>query len=97
MICNAHCTYHQLTGDIHEEVEGHNRMLDRMVCDCCSFELNIIYISAPLDLIDCFVKNQGNSMDATRGFMSGTMDRFKMVPLINYIYFQFFRGMMADQ
>ena len=22
----------QLTGDIHEEVEGHNRMLDRMVC-----------------------------------------------------------------
>lgn len=22
----------QLTGDIHEEVETHNRMLDRMVC-----------------------------------------------------------------
>ncbi|KAK3190283.1 hypothetical protein Dsin_029844 [Dipteronia sinensis] len=41
----------RLTGDIHEEVEGHNRLLDRM----------------------------GNSMDATRGIMSGTMDRFKMV------------------
>ncbi|KAL3828705.1 hypothetical protein ACJIZ3_017507 [Penstemon smallii] len=42
----------RLTGDIHEEVENHNRMLDRM----------------------------GNEMDASRGIMSGTMDRFKMVP-----------------
>ncbi|KAH7843757.1 hypothetical protein Vadar_020396 [Vaccinium darrowii] len=41
----------QLTGDIHEEVEGHNRMLDRM----------------------------GNEMDASRGILSGTMDKFKMV------------------
>ncbi|KAJ0963605.1 hypothetical protein J5N97_028727 [Dioscorea zingiberensis] len=41
----------RLTGDIHEEVEGHNRMLDRM----------------------------GNEMDASRGILSGTMDRFKMV------------------
>lgn len=41
----------RLTGDIHEEVESHNRLLDRM----------------------------GNSMDASRGIMSGTMDRFKMV------------------
>ncbi|KAM7278384.1 hypothetical protein ACFE04_005518 [Oxalis oulophora] len=41
----------RLTGDIHEEVEGHNRFLDRM----------------------------GNNMDAARGTMSGTMDRFKMV------------------
>ncbi|XP_047950383.1 bet1-like SNARE 1-2 [Salvia hispanica] len=41
----------RLTGDIHEEVETHNRMLDRM----------------------------GNEMDASRGIMSGTMDRFKMV------------------
>ncbi|XP_042031036.1 bet1-like SNARE 1-2 [Salvia splendens] len=41
----------RLTGDIHEEVETHNRMLDRM----------------------------GNAMDASRGIMSGTMDRFKMV------------------
>ncbi|TXG72264.1 hypothetical protein EZV62_000843 [Acer yangbiense] len=41
----------RLTGDIHEEVESHNRLLDRM----------------------------GNGMDATRGIMSGTMDRFKMV------------------
>ncbi|CAA3021577.1 bet1-like SNARE 1-2 [Olea europaea subsp. europaea] len=41
----------RLTGDIHEEVESHNRMLDRM----------------------------GNEMDASRGIMSGTMDRFKMV------------------
>ncbi|KAL2456997.1 Bet1-like SNARE 1-2 [Abeliophyllum distichum] len=41
----------RLTGDIHEEVENHNRMLDRM----------------------------GNEMDASRGIMSGTMDRFKMV------------------
>ncbi|KAL3634501.1 hypothetical protein CASFOL_021555 [Castilleja foliolosa] len=40
-----------LTGDIHEEVESHNRMLDRT----------------------------GNEMDASRGIMSGTMDRFKMV------------------
>ncbi|KAH7844217.1 hypothetical protein Vadar_025582 [Vaccinium darrowii] len=38
----------QLTGDIHEEVEGHNRML-------------------------------GNDMDASRGILSGTMDKFKMV------------------
>ncbi|KAK9931060.1 hypothetical protein M0R45_018356 [Rubus argutus] len=41
----------RLTGDIHEEVESHNRLLDRM----------------------------GNDMDASRGIMSGTMDRFKMV------------------
>ncbi|KAL7251509.1 hypothetical protein ACSBR1_013360 [Camellia fascicularis] len=41
----------KLTGDIHEEAESHNRMLDRM----------------------------GNEMDSSRGIMSGTMDRFKMV------------------
>ncbi|XP_060180248.1 bet1-like SNARE 1-2 isoform X2 [Lycium barbarum] len=41
----------KLTGDIHEEVETHNRMLDRT----------------------------GNEMDSSRGIMSGTMDRFKMV------------------
>ncbi|GMN53472.1 hypothetical protein TIFTF001_022605 [Ficus carica] len=41
----------RLTGDIHNEVESHNRFLDRM----------------------------GNDMDASRGIMSGTMDRFKMV------------------
>ncbi|XP_021290946.1 bet1-like SNARE 1-2 [Herrania umbratica] len=41
----------RLTGDIHDEVESHNRLLDRM----------------------------GNGMDATRGVMSGTMDRFKKV------------------
>ncbi|XP_062108139.1 bet1-like SNARE 1-1 [Humulus lupulus] len=41
----------QITGDIHDEVETHNRLLDRM----------------------------GNKMDASRGIMSGTMDRFKMV------------------
>ncbi|KAL5542192.1 hypothetical protein UlMin_009902 [Ulmus minor] len=41
----------RLTGDIHEEVENHNRFLDRM----------------------------GNQMDASRGIMSGTMDRFKIV------------------
>ncbi|CBI37085.3 hypothetical protein AAG906_015146 [Vitis piasezkii] len=41
----------RLTGDIHEEVESHNRMLDRV----------------------------GNDMDASRGILSGTMDRFKMV------------------
>lgn len=41
----------RLTGDIHGEVENHNRMLDRM----------------------------GTKMDATRGIMSGTMDRFKIV------------------
>ncbi|OVA12855.1 Target SNARE coiled-coil domain [Macleaya cordata] len=41
----------RLTGDIHEEVESHNRVLDGM----------------------------GNEMDASRGILSGTMDRFKMV------------------
>ncbi|XP_050239446.1 bet1-like SNARE 1-1 isoform X2 [Quercus robur] len=41
----------RVTGDIHEEVESHNRLLDRM----------------------------GNDMDSSRGVMSGTMDRFKMV------------------
>ncbi|XP_057501180.1 bet1-like SNARE 1-1 [Actinidia eriantha] len=41
----------RLTGDIHEEVEGHNHMLDHM----------------------------GNDMDASRGVLSGTMDKFKMV------------------
>ncbi|KAK6239097.1 hypothetical protein QUC31_004566 [Theobroma cacao] len=41
----------RLSGDIHEEVESHNRMLDRM----------------------------GNDMDASRGILSGTMDKFKMV------------------
>uniref|UniRef100_A0A5B7ABA6 Putative bet1-like SNARE 1-1 n=1 Tax=Davidia involucrata TaxID=16924 RepID=A0A5B7ABA6_DAVIN len=41
----------RLTGDVHEEVESHNNMLDRM----------------------------GNDMDASRGVLSGTMDKFKMV------------------
>ncbi|KAL8112312.1 bet1-like SNARE 1-1 [Apium graveolens] len=41
----------RLTGDIHEEVDSHNRMLDRM----------------------------GNDMDSSRGILSGTMDKFKMV------------------
>ncbi|CAK9140650.1 unnamed protein product [Ilex paraguariensis] len=41
----------RLSGDIHEEVESHNHMLDRM----------------------------GNDMDASRGILSGTMDKFKMV------------------
>ncbi|XP_073298162.1 bet1-like SNARE 1-1 isoform X1 [Primulina huaijiensis] len=41
----------RLSGDINEEVEGHNRMLDRM----------------------------GNDMDTSRGVLSGTMDKFKMV------------------
>ncbi|XP_047952278.1 bet1-like SNARE 1-1 isoform X2 [Salvia hispanica] len=41
----------RLSGDIHEEVDSHNRMLDRM----------------------------GNDMDTSRGVLSGTMDKFKMV------------------
>uniref|UniRef100_M1D3V1 Bet1-like snare 1-1 n=2 Tax=Solanum tuberosum TaxID=4113 RepID=M1D3V1_SOLTU len=41
----------RLSGDIHEEVDTHNRMLDRM----------------------------GNDMDSSRGVLSGTMDKFKMV------------------
>ncbi|XP_065030583.1 bet1-like SNARE 1-1 isoform X3 [Musa acuminata AAA Group] len=41
----------RLTGEIHEEVEIHNRALDRM----------------------------GHDMDASRGVLSGTVDRFKMV------------------
>ncbi|XVF71962.1 hypothetical protein PTKIN_Ptkin12aG0082400 [Pterospermum kingtungense] len=41
----------RLSGDVNEEVESHNRMLDRM----------------------------GNDMDASRGILSRTMDRFKMV------------------
>ncbi|KAG4139808.1 hypothetical protein ERO13_D07G217000v2 [Gossypium hirsutum] len=41
----------RLSGDIHEEVDSHNRMLDWM----------------------------GNGMDASRGILSGTMDKFKMV------------------
>ncbi|XP_057854908.1 bet1-like SNARE 1-1 isoform X2 [Cryptomeria japonica] len=41
----------RLTADIHEEVDGQNRSLDRM----------------------------GNDMDASRGILSGTMDRFKRV------------------
>ncbi|GMI66459.1 BET1P/SFT1P-like protein 14A, modified transport to the vacuole 15 [Hibiscus trionum] len=41
----------RLSGDIHEEVDSHMRMLDRM----------------------------GNDMDSSRGVLSGTMDKFKMV------------------
>lgn len=41
----------RLSGDINEEVEAHNRMLDRM----------------------------GNDMDTSRGFLSGTVDKFKTV------------------
>ncbi|XP_052180501.1 bet1-like SNARE 1-1 [Diospyros lotus] len=41
----------RLTGDIHEEVDNHNRMLDLM----------------------------GHDMDSSRGILSGTMDKFKMV------------------
>ncbi|XP_039020280.1 bet1-like SNARE 1-1 [Hibiscus syriacus] len=43
--------FKRLSGDIHEEVNSHNRMLDQM----------------------------GNDMDASRGILSGTMDKFKMV------------------
>ncbi|KAF0888492.1 hypothetical protein E2562_014728 [Oryza meyeriana var. granulata] len=43
----------RLSGNIHEEVETHNRMLDRM----------------------------GNDMDSSRGFLSGTVDKFKMACL----------------
>ncbi|XP_057972321.1 bet1-like SNARE 1-1 isoform X1 [Malania oleifera] len=48
----------RLTGDIHEEVETHNHVLDRM----------------------------GNDMDASRGILSGTMDRFKMLGMITYLF-----------
>ncbi|XP_038692498.1 bet1-like SNARE 1-1 isoform X1 [Tripterygium wilfordii] len=41
----------RLSGDINEEVDSHNRMLERT----------------------------GNDMDASRGILSGTMDRLKMV------------------
>ncbi|KAK1286935.1 Bet1-like SNARE 1-1 [Acorus calamus] len=41
----------RLSGDINEEVDSHNRILDHM----------------------------GNDMDSSRGILSGTMDRFKMV------------------
>ncbi|XP_055814232.1 bet1-like SNARE 1-1 [Solanum dulcamara] len=41
----------QLSGDIHEEMDTPNRMLDRM----------------------------GNDMDSSRGVLSGTMDKFKML------------------
>ncbi|ESW16921.1 hypothetical protein PHAVU_007G195300 [Phaseolus vulgaris] len=41
----------RLSGDINEEVDSHNRMLDRMA----------------------------NDMDSSRGILSGTMDKFKMV------------------
>ncbi|XP_004495116.1 bet1-like SNARE 1-1 [Cicer arietinum] len=41
----------RLSGDINEEVDNHNRMLDRM----------------------------GDDMDSSRGILSGTMDKFKMV------------------
>ncbi|KAL0410430.1 UNVERIFIED_CONTAM: Bet1-like SNARE 1-1 [Sesamum latifolium] len=47
----------RISGDIHEEVESHNHMLDRM----------------------------GNDMDASRGVLSGTMDKFKMIVLISEI------------
>ncbi|KAE8676223.1 Bet1-like SNARE 1-1 [Hibiscus syriacus] len=46
----------RLSGDIHEEVDSHNRMLDRM----------------------------GNDMDSSRGILSGTMDKFKMVTGVVY-------------
>ncbi|XLR23307.1 hypothetical protein S83_051207, partial [Arachis hypogaea] len=41
----------RISSDIHEEVDSHNRMLDRME----------------------------NDMDSSRGVLSGTMDKFKMV------------------
>ncbi|KAL1294692.1 hypothetical protein AAHE18_19G157100 [Arachis hypogaea] len=41
----------RISSDIHEEVDSHNRMLDRM----------------------------GNDMDSSRGVLSGTVDKFKMV------------------
>ncbi|KAE8686076.1 Bet1-like SNARE 1-2 [Hibiscus syriacus] len=46
--------FKRLSGDIHEEVNSHNRMLDQM----------------------------GNDMDASRGILSGTMDKFKMLPFL---------------
>ncbi|KAL8142786.1 hypothetical protein V2J09_015818 [Rumex salicifolius] len=46
----AFCFNWQLTGDIHEEVLNHNRLLDKT----------------------------GDDMDASRGILSGTVNRFKM-------------------
>ncbi|XP_024456248.1 bet1-like SNARE 1-1 isoform X3 [Populus trichocarpa] len=47
----------RLSGDINEEVDNHNLMLDRM----------------------------GNDMDSSRGVLSGTMDRFKMLHEISQL------------
>ncbi|XWS36400.1 hypothetical protein CRYUN_Cryun20dG0082400 [Craigia yunnanensis] len=41
----------RLSGDVHEEMDSHNHMMDRM----------------------------GNDMDASRGILSGTMDKFKII------------------
>ncbi|KAI8561035.1 hypothetical protein RHMOL_Rhmol04G0304700 [Rhododendron molle] len=57
----------RLTGDIHGEVENHNRMLDRM----------------------------GTKMDATRGIMSGTMDRFKIVNKLSLLNFLIFSSVIV--
>ena len=59
-------------------METHNRMLDRMV-----FAFNLFFVAVrsestmPTPLPSCLI--QGNDMDTSRGFLSGTVDKFKMV------------------
>lgn len=71
----------QLSGDIHEEVDNHNRMLDNMVCTV--LQLTKVFNNSSSFFVFCInhlsVFMQGNDMDSSRGVLSGTMDKFKMV------------------
>lgn len=72
----------QLSGDIHEEVDTHNRMLDRMVSPlqlCNLPQVFIFVVCLKIRVSFSCLAVQGNDMDSSRGVLSGTMDKFKMV------------------
>lgn len=65
-------------------MESHNRLLDRMVCLSQLLIMCVLLTLLKICILILYyylimLLNQGNDMDASRGIMSGTMARFKMV------------------
>lgn len=50
-----------------------------LVHECFKKTVNTSSLQHCAYFIGCIFTNKGNAMDASRGIMSGTMDRFKMV------------------
>lgn len=72
-------------------METHNRMLDRMVSTLllCNLPRIVTFVVLlKISLSFSCLADQGNDMDSSRGVLSGTMDKFKMVCKIRRPLFQ---------